>query len=167
MFIEVCVSRNSASVIFIYHRRKHREKDNCTADAADNSHICSCLRGRRRQGAQTPEPSVDLSTLIPDPTEILGGKTVKVREKSAGIYSISIHNCSKDEAKKYIDLLKAGKWTKNAEYTDKLIASAFTAEDESGKLGVKAEFSPLQKILRVTVKKTTPETGAVGGGQTE
>ena len=123
--------------------------------------------GAGGRGAQTPEPSVDLSTLIPDPTEILGGKTVKVREESAGIYSISIHNCSKDEAKKYIDLLKAGKWTKNAEYTDKLIASAFTAEDESGKLGVKAEFSPLQKILRVTVKKTTPETGAVSGGQTE
>ena len=123
--------------------------------------------GAGGRGAQTPEPSVDLSTLIPDPTEILGGKTVKVREESAGIYSISIHNCSKDEAKKYIDLLKAGKWTKNAEYTDKLIASAFTAEDESGKLGVKAEFSPLQKILRVTVKKTAPETGAVSGGQTE
>lgn len=167
MFIEVCVSRNSASVIFIYHRRKHREKDNCTADAADNSHIAAACGGAGGRRAQTSDPSVDLSTLIPDPTEILGGKTVKVREKSAGIYSISIHNCSKDEAKKYIDLLKAGKWTKNAEYTDKLIASAFTAEDESGKLGVKAEFSPLQKILRVTVKKTTPETGAVGGGQTE
>lgn len=118
-------------------------------------------------GTGTTEAPVDLSTLIPDPAEALGEKTVKVREESEKIYSISIHNCSEDEMKKYVDLMKAGIWTKDAEYSEKLLSATFTAADESGKYRVKAEFSPMQKILKVTVGKYVPETGAVSGGQTE
>lgn len=101
---------------------------------------------------ETKKP-LDLSTLLPDVKEALGEKTVKVREESEAIYSISIHNCSKDEAKRYFDLLKDGKWSKNAVFSDKLIVSSFTADTEDGKYTVYAEHSPLQLILKVTVSK--------------
>lgn len=104
------------------------------------------------KGTETEKP-LDLSTLLPNPTDALGEKTVKVKEESPDTYSISIYNCSKDEAQSYFDLLKDGEWTENATLSDKIIISSFTAETENRQYRVSAEHSKISLILTVTVSK--------------